>query len=147
MPMMPAPLPLGEPVPDFTTKTFEGEPLALSDYRGKYVLLDFWATWCGPCLYETPNLLPLYEEFGDDPRFEIIGLSLDDEPGAPKRYVEEKGMNWVHGFLGNWMQTDVPNKFKVGGIPAIMLIDPEGKLVAVELRGRAIRDAIEKALK
>ncbi|MCP4643136.1 MAG: redoxin domain-containing protein [bacterium] len=137
----------GGDAPDFAVKTLDGTPLNLSDYRGKYVLLDFWATWCGPCKRETPYLTAVYGEFGKDERFVMIGLSLDEDVTAPKAYAEKSGMGWVQGFLGPWPDTTVPDDFSVKGIPAIMLIDPEGKVIARDLRGSKIVDTVRQALK
>lgn len=70
-------------------ETLDGKPLKLEDFRGKFVLLEFWATWCGPCLYETPALKATYEAFRENERFVMIGLSLDTDVDAPKKYVAE----------------------------------------------------------
>jgi thiol-disulfide isomerase/thioredoxin len=78
---------VGDAAPDFQTVTLDGKPLRLADYRGKTVLLDFWATWCGPCRGETPHLKRVREAFRGDDRLAIIGLSLDDEAAAPREYV------------------------------------------------------------
>ena len=75
-------------------------PLKLLDFRGKYVLLDFWATWCGPCLGETPYLKAVYDTYGGDERFVMISLRLDKDVEAPQKYVQENGMEWIQGFLG-----------------------------------------------
>ena len=132
----------GEMAPDFSAKTLEGKAFKLSDYRGKYVLLDFWATWCGPCRGETPNLKAVYEKYGKREDFLMIGLSLDTEVDKPLAYAKENGCVWVDGFLGDWGKDKVTKKYGVQGIPSIFLIGPDGKVVADGLRGEGIMQAV-----
>ncbi len=137
---------LGDAAPLFEVKTVDGTPLRLADYRGKVVLLDFWATWCGPCVAETPYLKATYKKFGGLDRFAIIGLSLDNDPSAPKAFAAKEGVKWIQGFLGQWSKSDVAPKYGVEGIPAIFLIDADGRILAKDLRGEAIKEAVGAAL-
>jgi peroxiredoxin/protocatechuate 3,4-dioxygenase beta subunit len=134
----------GDAAPAFAVKALDGGDLKLADFRGRYVLLDFWATWCGPCVAEMPNLKAAYDAFGG--QCVMISLSLDQEAAAPRAFARKNGIKWRQGFLGEWSQTDVPNQYGVDGIPAIFLIGPDGKIVERGLRGPAIGEALKKAL-
>lgn len=107
---------------------------------------DFWATWCGPCIAETPALKEAYDRFKDFDNFVMIGLSLDSAVDSPRNYAEENELGRIQGFLGDWSKTTVPDDYGVQGIPAIMLVDPEGRLVAKGLRGTQIMEALTTAL-
>ncbi|MFO1478149.1 MAG: carboxypeptidase regulatory-like domain-containing protein [Verrucomicrobiota bacterium] len=136
----------GEAAPDFHVKTLDGQPLDLSGFRGKYVLLDFWATWCGPCVAETPHLKEVYDKYGKDPKFAMISLSLDSDVEAPRKFSKEKQTPWIQGFLGDWGSDKVTGMYGVHGIPAIFLVGPDGKVVSTGLRGAAIGEAVGAAL-
>jgi thiol-disulfide isomerase/thioredoxin len=137
---------LADQAPLFEVKTVDGAPLRLADFRGKYVLLDFWATWCGPCVGETPYLKATYKAFGANDRFAMISLSLDDQAAAPKQFAGQHDIKWIQGFLGKWSDSKVTPLYGVEGIPSIFLIGPDGKIIARELRGEAIKEAVGKAL-
>lgn len=139
-------LDVGQAVPSFEVETLDGGRLALEDFRGKYLLLDFWATWCGPCIAEIPELEAVHDRFGDEARFAMLSLSLDAEQEAPRQFVEERGLPWLQGFLGDWIDGGVQDAYHVEAIPAIILIGPDGKLVARGLRGDAIGAAVARAL-
>lgn len=139
-------LEVGQSVPAFNVETLDGKRLNLADFRGKYVLLDFWATWCGPCVTEIPEMKEVYERFGKDKRFAMLSLSLDAEEEAAKKFVAEKGITWPQGFLGEVPEGGVQGSYHVEEIPATFLIGPDGKLVAKNLRGREIGAAIARIL-
>ena len=135
---------IGATAPDFEFATVDGENLRLSDFRGKYVLLDFWATWCAPCVEELTHINAIYDQYHQK-GLEVIGLSLDFGPEAPAALFQRRGYNWVQGYLGK-EEAVVTRRYGVLGIPSILLIDPEGRVLARDLRGRSIRDAVGTAL-
>jgi peroxiredoxin len=137
---------VGDVAPDFSVPAFDGSTLRLSDYRGKFVLIDFWATWCGPCVEEMPNLIAAYRQFAPTGKVEFISLSLDGEPDAPLAFVEREKIEWKQGFLGEWSEDPVTKAYDVGGIPSVFLIGPDGKVLERGLRGEDIAAAIGKAL-
>ena len=95
----------------------------------------------------TPHLKEAYNAFKTDPRFAMIGLSLDPNASAPRNYVKKNDLGWIHGFLGEWAKSDIPEQFGVHSIPSIMLIGPDGKVIASNLRGDRIRSAVSAAMK
>jgi peroxiredoxin len=137
-------LKVGDTAPDFEVKTVDGEPLKLSDFRGKYVLLDFWATWCGPCIVELPRMKSVYNRFKGNPRFAMISLSSDDNVEAARKCIEENDLGWHQGFIGR--RSQVQSDYCVSGIPSVFLIGPDGKVAAKDLQDQAIVAELERAL-
>lgn len=133
--------------PEFSVTDFEGGNIRLSDFHGEFVLLDFWATWCAPCIAELPYLKAAYEKYKDREDFTIISLSLDKGMERPREFVEENKLPWIHGFLGERSETEVPGQYGVDGIPAMFLVDPQGKIVAKNLRGPQLSGELNKWLK
>ncbi len=110
------------------------------------VLLEFWATWCSPCLAEVPNIKKALDRFGGDGRFAVVGISLDTSDEPAKRMVEKFGMTWPNLVLGPAEENPVAKLYGVSGIPATFLIDAEGKVVARDLRGDALQKELAKRL-
>ena len=134
---------IGGTAPEIELPGPDGNNVKLSSLRGKYVLLDFWASWCGPCLAEVPNVKAIYDDYRDK-GFDIYGVSLDDEKqrGAWLEKIEQNGMDWVQvSALKGW---DCPaaKRYNVTGIPKMFLLDPQGKIIAVDLRGEALREKV-----
>ena len=118
----------GSIAPDFTLTTPDGQELSLASLRGNYVLVDFWASWCGPCLREVPNVKKIYDKFHDK-GFEIIGVSLDEDKEAWINAIDKHGLNWKHvSSLKGW-NCPVAQLYSVTGIPAMFLLDKDGKIV------------------
>jgi RNA polymerase sigma factor (sigma-70 family) len=136
----------GATAPAIDATTLGGKPLSLSDFKGKYVLLDFWATWCGPCIGEIPNLQSVYDAFGNDDRFTILSVSVDETIDEPQKFQEKRKLPWPQAYLSGGMHGPTPGKFGVQAIPAFVLVGPDGKIVARGMRGDEIKKAVEKAL-
>jgi len=139
-------LTVGLAFPEFDEKDLDGKPLATANFKGKVVLIDFWATWCGPCVAELPNVLKAYETHHGK-GFEIIGISLDDDKDTLTRFIGDKKMTWPQYFDGKRWQNTLAVKYGVNSIPATILLDKEGKIIAKNLRGEALDEAVAKALK
>jgi peroxiredoxin/TolA-binding protein len=130
---------------DFNVKDTNGKDLNLDRFKGKVVLLDFWATWCAPCKAEMPNLRRLHKKYKDK-GFEIVGISLDQSRQAFDRYVAQNNIEWPQHFDGRGYYNEVAMKYKIRAIPATFLIDREGKLRYRSIRGPAVEEAVEKLL-
>ncbi len=144
-------LAVGKPFPAFPegTKDVAGAPLAIANYKGKILLVDFWATWCGPCVGEMPNVIAAYNKYHAK-GFEIIGVSLDDEASNGKAsllaFTQKNQMPWQQYYDGKHWQTALSVKYGINSIPASYLLDGDGNIIAVSPRGAALAPAIEKAL-
>lgn len=128
---------------DFKLPDLDGKKVALADFRGKYVLLDFWASWCGPCKGEIPYLKAVYEKYSPD-QLVMISITCDEKEDAWKKAVEKDGMQWIQ-LTAN--RSDVYKQYKINGIPRIILLDQEGKLIGDELRGSSIDAVLQKVIR
>jgi thiol-disulfide isomerase/thioredoxin len=134
---------VGETFRDLTMTTPEDKEISISDYagKGKYVLLDFWASWCGPCRAENPNVVALYKDYKDK-GFEIVGVSLDEDKDAWIKGIKDDGITWPQmSDLKGW-KSGAATKYRVQGIPFTVLLDQEGKVIATNLRGDELRNKI-----
>lgn len=125
---------IGSIAPEFTQMDQNNKPVKLSDFKGKYVLVDFWASWCGPCRGENPNVVKAYNEYKEK-GFTILGVSLDEDRTKWLEAIEKDQLTWSHvSDLKGW-KNEVAGMYQVRSIPANVLINPEGKIVAKNLRG------------
>ncbi|MGN0001885.1 MAG: TlpA family protein disulfide reductase [Sphingobacterium composti] len=138
-------LAVGQPAPEFEAYTPNNKTVKLSDYRGKYVLVDFWASWCVPCRKENPNLVRIYNEYKGK-GFEILGVSLDNNPGSWMRAIGEDKLTWTNiSDLKAW-SSDLIIDYRIKAIPSSVVLDPEGKIVAKNLRSKELEDLLKSLL-
>ncbi len=135
----------GTKFPDFAEKDLQGNPLSVAKYKGKLVLVDFWATWCGPCVGELPNVIKAYNKYHAD-GFEIIGISLDMDEQKLKSFLKTKEIPWAQYFDGKGWQNKLAAKYGIQSVPATFLLDGEGKIIGQDLRGEALEEALAKAM-
>ena len=136
---------VGKQAPEISLPDTEGRTVKLSSFRGKYVLVDFWASWCGPCRRENPNVVQAYNQFKNK-NFTILGVSLDKQKEAWEKAIVDDNLNWTHISDLKYWQSEVVPVYQVGSIPFNVLVDPEGKVVAENLRGNALEQKLHEVL-
>lgn len=136
---------VGKVFPDFQEKDLDGKPLSIAGYKGKVLLVDFWATWCGPCRVELPNVLATYNKHHKE-GFDIVGISLDQSLDKLKDFAASNKMPWRQYFDGLGWQNKLAGKYGVNSIPATYLLDGEGKIIGRDLRGDELEKAVAAAL-
>lgn len=139
---------VGKPI-ELEGTTLEGKKFNIAEYKGKVVLVDFWATWCGPCIAELPNVKRLYEEYHDK-GFEVVGISLDDNAGDVAAFAKDKKLPWIQLLPAKdespGFESPLAKFFGIRFIPMMFLVDKDGKVTAMNVRGRALAEAVPKLL-
>ncbi|WP_274474450.1 TlpA disulfide reductase family protein [Mangrovimonas aestuarii] len=141
----------GSKAPDFTAPTPDGKEITLSDVKGKVTIIDFWASWCGPCRRENPNVVKVYEKYHDK-GLEIVGVSLDGSPrqkdakNAWLEAIEKDNLTWHHVSNLNYFNDPIAKEYNIKSIPATFIIDENGVIIAKNLRGQALEDKIAELL-
>ncbi len=136
----------GATFPDFQVTDLEGKPLSIAKYKGKVVLVDFWATWCGPCVAELPHVKETYEKHHKS-GFEVVGISLDSQKEQLTSFLKKHDMPWPQFFDGQGWENELAQKYGIQSIPATFLIDGSGTIIGSDLRGDNLERAVAAALK
>ncbi|MGV8877497.1 MAG: redoxin domain-containing protein [Sphingobacteriaceae bacterium] len=137
---------VGTLAPDFTQNDPNGKPVKLSSFKGKYVLIDFWASWCAPCREENPNVVKVFNQYKDK-NFTVLGVSLDKEKTNWVKAIENDGLTWTHvSDLKGWYN-EVATLYSVRAVPQNLLIDPTGKIIAKNLRGEELVQRMAELIK
>ncbi|HCA09682.1 MAG TPA: TlpA family protein disulfide reductase [Chryseobacterium sp.] len=138
---------VGEQAPEITLSKPDGSSFSLSSLKGKVVLIDFWATWCAPCVGEQPELKTLYNTFSDQVKgqqFEILGVSLDKNKESWQKAIDRFGISWIQVSDLKFWKSPVAKAYNIEELPFNVIIDGEGKIMAKNLHGKELEEFIRK---
>jgi thiol-disulfide isomerase/thioredoxin len=140
---------VGDVAPDFTAANLAGGTITLGSLKGRYVLLDFWATWCAPCVASLPALRRIHDTFEAGNRLSVLGLNLDDQPTDAKAFLEARSLPWAQAFLGGSASDtdDVLSRYAISFIPTYILLGPDGKLIHRGDNLDAVAEILRRELK
>ena len=136
---------VGKMAPDFTQNDPEGNPVSLASLRGNYLLIDFWASWCGPCRRENPNIVAAYSKYHEK-GFDILGVSLDNSKERWLQAIEADRLTWNHVSDLKYWSNEAAAIYGISSIPSSLLLDREGKIIAKNLKGKDLHSELEKLL-
>jgi peroxiredoxin len=137
---------IGSQALDFIQKDVDGKAVSLSSFKGKYVLVDFWASWCKPCRMENPNVVNAYNQYKNK-NFTVLGVSLDQAKPNWLQAIQADNLTWTHVSDLQYWNNAVAQLYHIQSIPANMLIDPSGKIIARDLRGEDLNRTLSQLLK
>ncbi len=137
---------IGKTAPEFSLPDTAGVSVSLSDFRGKYVLLDFWASWCPPCRRENPNVVKAFNEYKDK-NFTIIGISLDKDKSKWLKAIADDNLTWTHLSDLKYWDSEIPALYGVRGIPANVLLGPDGVIIAKNITGEDLHQKLKEVIK
>jgi peroxiredoxin len=137
---------VGSSAPDFALNDTTGHPVKLSDFKGKYLLLDFWASWCGPCRHDNPNVVKIYNQFKDK-NFTILGVSLDRNKTAWIKAINDDKLSWIHVSDLKYWNNAAAELYGVKAIPQNFLISPDGKIIAHNLHGDELSNKLSELIR
>lgn len=137
---------IGKTAPEFSLPDTAGVAVSLSDFRGQYVLLDFWASWCPPCRRENPNVVKAFQE-NKDKNFTVVGISLDNNKDKWLKAIADDSLTWTHLSDLKYWDSEIPALYGVRGIPANVLLDPDGVIIAKNITGEELHTKLKEVLK
>jgi len=140
-------LAIGDKAPELSFKTPEGKTLALSSFKGDYLLIDFWASWCPDCRALNPTMVTLYNKYKDK-NIDFLGVSFDTDKGALDKYLSTSGITWTQvSEFKKWKETEISKKYGIKWIPTIYIIDKKGKVVFTSLDEKGLDEKLSELLK
>jgi len=137
---------IGQPAPDFTQNDSLGNPVSLSSFRGKYLLVDFWAAWCGPCRAENPNVVKAYQTYHDK-GFDVFGVSLDNDRANWLKAIDDDNLTWSHVSELNGWSNSAAKFYGVNSIPGNFLLDKDGIIIGRNVRGKELQEVLAEIFK